>query len=52
MEEIEENTKTVDLDIKELEKFQAIIAAAETDDELGTVPRLHLAVEQLLVFLY
>lgn len=50
MDEISENTKTVDLDIKELAKFQTIIAAAETDDELGTVLRLHLAVEQLLVF--
>lgn len=45
-----ENIKTVDVDIKELEKFQTIIAAAETDDELGSVLRLHLAVEQLLVF--
>lgn len=50
MDEIAENTKTVDLNIKELEKFQTIIAAAETDDELGTVLRLHLAVEQILVF--
>jgi len=50
MHEIAETTRTVDLDIKELEKFQTIIAAAETDDELGSVLRLHLAVEQLLVF--
>ena len=50
MHEVLETTKTVDLDIKELENFQTIIAAAETDDELGSVLRLHLAVEQLLVF--
>lgn len=37
MDEISENIKTVDLDVKELAKSQTIIAAAETDDELGTV---------------
>lgn len=50
MHETEERVKTVDLDIRELEKFQTIIAAAETGDELGSVLRLHLAVEQLLAF--
>ena len=50
MHEIVENIKTVDLEINDLEKFQTIIAAAETDDELGSVLRLHLAVEQLLTF--
>lgn len=50
MHEVLENTKTIDLDIKELESFQTIIGSVETDDELGSVLRLHLAVEQLLVF--
>lgn len=50
MNEIVENIKTVDIDINSLDKFQTIIAAAETDDELGSVLRLHLAVEQLLNF--
>lgn len=37
MHEIVENIKTVDLEINDLEKFKTIIAAAETDDELGSV---------------
>ena len=35
---------------KELEMSNALITAAETDDEIGTILRLHLVVEQLLIF--
>lgn len=38
------------LNIKELNKPDLIIAAAETEDEIGTVLRLHLAIEQFLVW--
>ncbi|MFM0058547.1 hypothetical protein PQR64_23275 [Paraburkholderia phytofirmans] len=39
----------VDLDLRTLLNPGTIIAAAETDDEIGCVLRLHLQVEQLLV---
>jgi len=50
MHEFAGNNEIVDLDLKNLAKPQTIIAASETEDELGSVLRLHLAVEQLLVF--
>lgn len=38
------------LNIKEFDKVDLIIAAAETEDEVGTVLRIHLVVEQVLVW--
>jgi hypothetical protein len=40
----------MNLNIKDLESADLIIAAAETEDEVGTVLRIHLAVEQVLVW--
>ncbi|WP_434657328.1 hypothetical protein J3P96_11925 [Pseudomonas sp. R3-56] len=39
---------TVDLDIDALSRSDILIAAAETDDEIGCVLRIHLMVEQFL----
>ncbi|MDQ7981900.1 hypothetical protein QYH69_32270 [Paraburkholderia sp. SARCC-3016] len=39
----------IDLDLRNLLSARTIIAATETDDEIGCVLRLHLQVEQLLV---
>jgi hypothetical protein len=38
------------LNIKEFQKPDLLIAAAETEDEVGTVLRIHLAIEQVLVW--
>lgn len=38
------------LNIKEFHKPELLIAAAETEDEVGTVLRIHLAIEQILVW--
>ncbi|AEF99017.1 hypothetical protein [Methylomonas methanica] len=38
------------LNIKKFDKPDLLIAAAETEDEVGTVLRIHLAVEQVLVW--
>ena len=38
------------LNIKEFNQPDLLIAAAETEDEVGTVLRIHLAVEQTLVW--
>ena len=38
------------LNIKEFNKPDLLIAAAETEDEVGTVLRIHLAIEQVLVW--
>jgi hypothetical protein len=40
----------MNLNIKEFESADLLIAAAETEDEIGTVLRFHLAVEQVLVW--
>ena len=40
----------MDITDEELDQTKAIILAAETEDELGTVLRLHLALEHLLNF--
>jgi|AntRauTorckE6833_2_1112554.scaffolds.fasta_scaffold01085_4 hypothetical protein len=40
----------MDITDKELGQSKSLILAAETDDELGTVLRLHLALEHLLDF--
>ncbi|MNJ48982.1 hypothetical protein D3C77_441940 [compost metagenome] len=44
------NTITLDIDTRKLENSAALIAAAETEDELGAVLRFHLATENLLSF--
>jgi len=38
------------LNIKEFNKPDLLTAAAETEDEVGTVLRIHLAIEQILVW--
>jgi hypothetical protein len=38
------------LNIKEFHKPELLIAAAETEDDVGTVLRIHLATEQILVW--
>lgn len=40
----------MDLNIKDFESPGLLIAAAETEDEVGTVLRIHLIVEQVLVW--
>lgn len=40
----------MNLNIKEFNKPDLLIAAAETEDEVGTVLRIHLAIEQVLVW--
>lgn len=40
----------MDLNIKEFDSADLLIAAAETEDEIGTVLRIHLAVEKVLVW--
>ncbi|WP_244868250.1 hypothetical protein [Pseudomonas sp. Cab53] len=45
-----EKTFEVDLNVEELANTEILIAAAETEDEMGCVLRFHLMLERLLTF--
>ncbi|MFJ4343698.1 hypothetical protein [Pseudomonas sp. NPDC089401] len=46
----QKNTYIIDIDTTPFEKISLMIAAAETDDEMGTVIRLHGIIEGLVSF--